>query len=490
VEIFIDAIDESRFIFHFTCQFDASIMRRMAQTTTTSQDVLHIGCGAGFSGDRWDAAVAVVASLVARGGPSALIFETLAERTLALAQLQRRNDPAAGCEPMLERFIAPVLRECVTHGIPIVGNFGAANPRAAADRLQRLAQKLGGLPPLRIAVVEGDDLLEELDADRLSSLLPPQLNGKAVVSANAYLGAVEIAQALKSGAQIVVTGRVADPSLALGPMLAHFGWAHDDWDRLACGTIAGHLLECGAQVCGGYFADPGLKDVPALERVGFPIVEMHADGRLIVTKADGTGGCVDTRTVKEQLLYEIHDPSCYLTPDVVADVSDAQVRCAGLDRVEVSGIRGHAMPPTLKATVCFDAGWLAEGEISYAGVNAAGRGRLAGRIVRDRLRQIGLVSLPVRIDLIGQSSVFADDAGRWSEPAMDEATTLHDIRVRVAASTASRNDAEAVVREVMALYTCGPAGGGGVRTQVTSRLASDACYVPRDWIRSSWSFVS
>jgi hypothetical protein len=169
----------------------------MAQTNTPSQDVLRIGCGAGFSGDRWDAAVAVVSTLVATGGPSALIFETLAERTLALAQLQRRNDPAAGCEPMLERFVAPVLRDCVTHGIPIIGNFGAANPRAAADRLQRLAQKLGGLPPLRIAVVEGDDLLEELDADRLSSLLPPQLNGKAVVSANAYLGAVEIAQALK-----------------------------------------------------------------------------------------------------------------------------------------------------------------------------------------------------------------------------------------------------------------------------------------------------
>lgn len=463
-------------------------MRPMAQTPPPSRNVLRIGCGAGFSGDRWDAAVAVVGTLTALGGPSALIFETLAERTLALAQLQRRGDPAAGCEPMLERFVAPVLSPCVQHGIPIIGNFGAANPRAAAERLQRLAKSLG-LPALRIAVVEGDDLLTGLEADRLQSLLPTQLRGKTLVSANAYLGAVEIAQALRAGAQIVVTGRVADPSLALGPMMAHFGWASDDWDRLACGTIAGHLLECGAQVCGGYFADPGVKDVPQLARVGFPLVEMHADGRFVVTKAWSTGGCVDTRTVKEQLLYEIHDPARYLTPDVVADITEAEVWSVGPDRVEVTGVRGHALPPTLKATLCFDAGWLAEGEISYAGANAAGRGRLAGEIVRERLQQIGLKHLPVRFDLIGQSSVLADDAGRWHGPAQDEGIGIHDIRLRVAASTGHRNDAEAVVREVLALYTCGPAGGGGVRTQVSSRLASDSCFVPRDWVRPTWSFV-
>lgn len=457
-------------------------------TTSSSSDVLRIGCGAGFSGDRWDAAIPVVGTLVAQGGPSALIFETLAERTLALAQLQRRNDPATGFEPVLERFVAPILGDCVRHGIPVIGNFGAANPRGAAECLQRLASRLG-LPAPRIAVVEGDDLLSGLDNARLRGLLPTHLAGKALVSANAYLGAVEIAQALKAGAQIVVTGRVADPSLALGPMLAHFGWAEDDWDRLACGTIAGHLLECGAQVCGGYFADPGVKDVPQLERVGFPIVEMRADGRFTVTKARGTGGCVDTRTVKEQLLYEIHDPAQYVTPDVIADISEVEVRRLRADRVEVVGVRGHPLPQTLKATVCFDAGWLAEGEISYAGANAAGRGRLAGGIVRDRLRQVGLRHLPVRIDLIGQSSVFADDAGLWPAPFTDDVLAVHDIRLRVAASTSSRTDAEAVTREVMALYTCGPAGGGGVRTQVTSRLSSDSCHVPRDWIRTGWSFV-
>jgi hypothetical protein len=450
-------------------------------------DILRIGCGAGFSGDRWDAAIAVVKTLAAQPGPAVLMFETLAERTLALAQLRRRADPQAGYEPSLERFVAPVLRDCVAHGIPIVGNFGAANPRAAAACLRRLGQSLG-LPSLRVAVVEGDDLLATLSTARLEALLGAPLMAREPVSANVYLGAFEIAQALQAGAQIVVTGRVADPSLALGPMLAHFGWAADDWDRLACGTMAGHLLECGAQVCGGYFADPGMKDVPGIAEVGFPIVEMHADGHFIVTKANATGGCVDTRTVKEQLLYEIHDPARYLTPDVVADITQAEVTQLTADRVEVRGVRGHAAPASLKATVCFDAGWLAEGEISYAGPNAVARGRLAGEIVRQRVRALALPQ-PLRVDLIGECSVFAGDDGLANGGTPRGEGASSDVRLRVAAHASRREDAEAVAREVLALYTCGPAGGGGVRTQVTSRLASDSCEVPRDCVHASWSFA-
>jgi hypothetical protein len=450
-------------------------------------DILRIGCGAGFSGDRWDAAIAVVKTLAAQPGPAVLMFETLAERTLALAQLRRRADPQAGYEPSLERFVAPVLRDCVAHGIPIVGNFGAANPRAAAACLRRLGQSLG-LPSLRVAVVEGDDLLATLSTARLEALLGAPLMAREPVSANVYLGAFEIAQALQAGAQIVVTGRVADPSLALGPMLAHFGWAADDWDRLACGTMAGHLLECGAQVCGGYFADPGMKDVPGIAEVGFPIVEMHADGHFIVTKANGTGGCVDTRTVKEQLLYEIHDPARYLTPDVVADITQAEVTQLTADRVEVRGVRGHAAPASLKATICFDAGWLAEGEISYAGPNAVARGRLAGEIVRQRVRGLDLRQ-QLRVDLVGECSVFAGDDGLAAGGTPRGEGASSDVRLRVAAHAHRREDAEAVAREVLALYTCGPAGGGGVRTQVTGRLASDSCEVPRDCVHASWSFA-
>jgi len=448
--------------------------------------VLRIGCGAGFSGDRWDAALPVVKTLRALGGPAALMFETLAERTLALAQLRRRSDPDSGWEPSLERFVAPVLRDCIDGAIPIIGNFGAANPAGAARRIQQLARALG-LPPLRIAVVEGDDLLASLPASKMHELLPSSLREKALVSANAYLGANEIAQALLAGAQVVVTGRVADPSLALGPILAHFGWREDDWDRLGCGTMAGHLLECGAQVTGGYFADPGVKDVPDVANAGFPIVEVHEDGTFVVTKADGTGGCVDRRTVTEQLLYEIHDPAAYLTPDVVADITHAELLEEGRDRVRVSGVRGHARPATLKATLCYEGGWLAEGEISYAGPNATARAKLAAGIVRERLNHLGGAHIALRADLIGVASVLADDAGAWWSE--HELASRDDVRLRIAAATATKDDAEMVTREVLALYTCGPAGGGGVRTQVTPRLSSDSCFVPRDWLQPRWRFV-
>ncbi len=453
--------------------------------SSTTSGTLRIGCGAGFSGDRWDAAVPVVRTLVQQGGPAVLMYETLAERTLALAQLQRRQNPASGWEPSLERFLRPVLADCVRAGIRIVGNFGAANPRGAAQCVQELAAALG-LPRLRVAVVEGDDLLAVLAPERLRELLPPALAGRELVSANAYLGAEQIADALRAGAQVVVTGRVADPALALGPMLAHFGWSLDDWDKLAAGTMAGHLLECGAQVTGGYFADPGVKDVPGLAAAGFPIVEMQADGRFVVTKAQDTGGCVDRRTVTEQLLYEIHDPAAYLTPDVVADISQASLREAGRDRIEVLGVRGHARPPTLKATLCYEGGWLGEGEISYAGTNAAARARLAGEIVRERMRMLGLGAMRLRCDLIGVASVFGDDDGRWI--AQQDLLAAGDVRLRVAGAAQERAHVEQVMREVLALYTCGPAGGGGVRTAITPRLASDSCFVPREWLQARWSF--
>src|SRR2546427_5156074 len=285
-------------------------------------DRLAIGGAAGFSGDRTDASGPVVATLVADRGPAALMFETLAERTLAIAQLARRADPDAGSEPRLERFVGPVLKSCVEHRIPIVGNFGAANPRAAARVLRRLARDQG-IRSLRVGVVEGDDLSDERGRAILDRYLPELDGAPAMVSANAYQGAKPIADALRAGAQIVVTGRVADPSLAVGPAMAHYGWSESEWDVLGRCTMAGHLLECGAQVTGGYFADPGYKDVPDLHAVGFPIVEIAADGSFVITKAANTGGLVDSRTVKEQLLYEVHDPAAYLTPDVTADISQA-----------------------------------------------------------------------------------------------------------------------------------------------------------------------
>lgn len=443
---------------------------------------LLIGCAAGFSGDRLDAAAPVVQALVDSGRPGVLIFETLAERTLALAQLARRADPDAGYEPLLDELLRPVLAQCLQHGVRIVSNFGAANPRGAALRIQQLAAELGARRP-RVAVVHGDDLSGAQHRAVLERALGPSMPAQPIVSANAYIGAEPIAQALRAGADIVVCGRVADPALVLGPALAHYGWCMDDWDRLARATMAGHLLECGAQVTGGYFADPGYKDVPGLARLGYPIAEIDADGHCTLTKPPGTGGRVDERTVKEQLLYELHDPAAYLTPDVVADITQASVAQAGSDRVHLQGVRGHARPPSLKVNVCFESGWFAEGEISYAGARAEERARLAGDVLRERLASVA----PLRVDLIGVASVWGDDAGRWL--AAQASQGAQDVRLRVALQHRDHASAQRLVREVTALYCCGPAGGGGVRTAMRPRLGTVSCLVPREAVNPGYTLL-
>ncbi len=456
---------------------------------------LLVGNAAGFSGDRTDAARPVVDTLIARGEPAVLIFETLAERTLALAQLARQRDPESGFEPLLDEMLRPVLADCLAHGIPIVGNFGAANPPAAARRVLALAEALGARAP-RVAIVGGD----ALDAAEQRAMLAEALAREGhelghpidaapldrIASANVYLGAEGIAQALREGADVVVTGRVADPSLTVGPAMAHFGWAEDDWDRIAGATMAGHLLECGAQVCGGYYADPGFKDVPDLAQVGFPIARIEADGQCVIFKADGTGGCLDTHTVREQLLYELHDPAAYLTPDVVADVSGARVDAVGPDQVRLSGVRGHPRPSTLKANAFFANGWLAEGEISYAGPGAEARARLAAQVLRERLDPADRHG-PLRVDLLGVTSVLADDDGYML--ASSQPTDARDVRLRVAANHPDRLGAERLTREVTALYTCGPAGGGGVRTNLRPRLGLRSCALPREIAPVQLSFV-
>jgi hypothetical protein len=445
---------------------------------------LLIGSAAGFSGDRTDAARPVVDTMIRMGGPAALIFETLAERTLALAQVAKRADPDAGFEPLLVDMVTPILGTCLAHRIPIVSNFGAANPAGAARRIHRIAAEQGLRRP-RIAVVTGDDVSDEAGRTRLQATLGDRFDARRFVCANAYIGARAIADALRAGADVVVCGRVADPSLTLGPALAHFDWAMDDWDRLARATMAGHLLECGAQVTGGYFADPGFKDVPDVANVGYPIVELDETGYFEVFKSEPTGGVVDLRTVKEQLLYELHDPAAYFTPDVVADISAADVRQVAPNRVAVSGITGHARPSDLKVNIFSEGGWFAEAEISYAGPGAGRRARLAMDILRQRLPQ-----LHIRFDLIGVSSLFDNDAGEGLAqvpPATLAAAT--DVRLRAATAHDEHAVAALLPRELNALYTCGPAGGGGVRTSMRRRLNATSCLMPRDAVSEQFAFV-
>jgi hypothetical protein len=440
-----------------------------------------IGAGAGFAGDRTDAAGPVATALSRFDGPRFLMFECLAERTLALAQLERQRDPARGFNPALERFVGPVLEPCLRDNIRIVGNFGAANPRGAAERILSLAREQGLKAP-RIAVIEGDDVRGALSADALAARETDGaiLRGVSeIIAANVYLGAGPIADALGQGADIVVTGRVADSALALGPLMHAFGWKAGDWDKLAAGTLAGHLLECGAQVTGGYFADPPFKIVPGLADIGYPIAEVSADGGMVIGKPAGTGGRVDRLTVIEQILYEMHDPSAYLAPDVVLDVTGVAVEEVGPDRVRVSGARGKPAPDTLKATVCIDGGVLGEAEISYAGPNAAARASLAAETVAERMRRRA-PGLKFRTDTIGVVSVLGDDGGSFVHGCN---AAPQDVRLRFAARSADAAMVELLLDEVEALYCAGPAGGAGVRRRVLPRLASASCLIERSFVR-------
>ena len=412
-----------------------------------SEGPFHVGNAAGFATDRVDAGAPVVKALIESGAPAALFYETLAERTLAYAQRNKLRDADKGYTPDLERFLAPVLADCVAHGIPILGNFGAANPAGAARAIHRLAKELG-IADIKVAVVEGDDVREGLRSMQVQAWEEEPLfdvGRHDIVAANAYLGARPIADALALGADVVVTGRVTDSALALAPLLHQFGWDDGDWDRVAAGVLTGHLLECGAQATGGYFADPGYKDVPDMADIGYPIAEVTGDGDIVLTKPSGTGGRVDPRTVKEQILYEIHDPANYLTPDVTLDLMQVSVSGAGPDRVAVTGAKGRPAPETLKVTISFEGGWLGEGEISYAGPGAAARARLAARTAKQRVER-EFPGLAVRTDVLGLVSVLDGDGGGLSQSHTD--TDWQDVRVRLAVNAEDETTAARAAREV------------------------------------------
>jgi acyclic terpene utilization AtuA family protein len=433
---------------------------------------LRIGCGAGYSGDRIEPAV----ELVEHGDLDVIVFECLAERTIALAQQAKAADPDSGFDPLLDARMDAVLLEAWRRRVRIVTNMGAANPHAAAARVRAIAERLG-IRGLTIAVVTGDDVRSIVGSGEFTLAETGETATlETIVSANAYLGVEPIVEAIGRGAHVIVTGRVADPSLFLAPIAVHHGWRLDDWTLAGRGTLVGHLLECAGQVTGGYFADPGAKDVHDLARLGFPIAEVERDGSAIITKVPGSGGAVTAATCKEQLLYEIHDPASYFTPDVVADFSGVRVTDLGGDRVGVAGASGRARPPTLKVSVGQLDGWIGEGQISYAGPGAVARGRLAGEIVRERLRLIGVPVRELRTDLIGVDALHGPRPDRPGDP--------YEVRLRVAARTAASADAWRVAREVETLYTNGPAGGGGATAAVRQVLAMRSTLVPRD--RVSW----
>ena len=441
---------------------------------------IRIGSGAGYSGDRIEPAI----ELAKKGDIQYLVFECLGERTVALAQQARMKNPDSGYDPLLEERMRAVLPVCASKGIKIVTNMGAANPEAAARKTADIAKSLG-LSALKIAAVVGDDVLDackdgDLEIMEFDGTIR-QL-GNRLLSANAYLGAEPMAQALTSGADIVITGRASDPALFLAPMIHAFGWAMDDWNLLGQGTVAGHLLECAGQITGGYFADPGYKDVPDLARLGFPIGEVGEDGSLVITKVAGSGGAVTARTCKEQLLYEVHDPVRYYQPDVVADFSQVTVEEIAPDRVRVSGGRGAKRTDTLKVSVGYVDSYIGEGQISYAGPGALARGRLALEIVRERLKLTGVAASELRFELVGVDSLHGPDvSARANEP--------YEVRVRVAGRTENLREAVRIGNEVETLYTNGPAAGGGAWKSARDVVAVASVLLPRELAKPQVRFV-
>jgi hypothetical protein len=428
------------------------------------RDLLRVGAGAGFSGDRLEPAVV----LAQRGGVDYLVLECLGERTVALAQLRKRKDPTGGYDPLLERRMEMLLPLLRPHRVRLISNLGAANPVAAAEAIIAIARRQQ--TSVRVAIVTGDDVLTRIESDALTleSGTPIAAYGE-LVSANAYLGADALLPALQSGADIIITGRVADPSLFVAPMAHEYGWQVDDFERLARGTSVGHLLECAGQVCGGYYAEPGRKDVPDMAHLGFPFADVDSCGNATLGKVAGTGGCITLATAKEQLLYEVTDPFGYVTPDVVADFSTVTLCENGPDRVGVRGATGKGRPLKLKVSVGYHAGYVGEGEISYGGANAVGRAQLAGEIIRERL----IKEFPqMRIDLIGSTSLH----GR----PFDGAAQPYEVRLRVAARAPTAEKAMVVGEEVEALYTNGPAAGGGTRKYVQEQIGIVSTLLERE----------
>ncbi len=433
---------------------------------------LRIGSGAGYAGDRLEPALV----LMEKGEIDYIGFECLAERTIAIAQQEKLKNPDKGYNALLEMRMEKVLPLAYKNKVKVITNMGAANPDGAARVVAKMAEDMG-LKGMKIASVSGDDVLGMLGKYQDTTVWETgeplrDLDGE-VVSANAYLGIEGIVEALANGADVIITGRVADPALFLAPLVHEFGWKTDSWDLLGKGTLVGHLLECGGQVTGGYYADPGKKDVPNLSELGFPIIEVDEAGEFIVTKVEGTGGLVTRDTCAEQMIYEIHDPEKYLTPDVVADFSKVSFENTAKDVVRATGASGSKKTETLKVSIGYRDCFTGEGEISYGGPGCYERAVLAGQIVEERLKLRQIPVDELRIEIIGVNALYRNQ-DRVLGQSPDE------VRLRVAARTKKLSDAKKIGEEVETLYTNGPAGGGGATKSSAEIVSVASILISRD----------
>jgi Acyclic terpene utilisation family protein AtuA len=432
---------------------------------------IRIGCGAGFSGDRIEPAIV----LAEKGELDYLVLECLAERTIALAQKRKMADPNKGYDLLLERRIETLLPLMVKNNIRLITNMGAANPIEGAKKIIEIAQKQG--IKIKVASIEaprpqkGEFRFEDFvifgDDEKIIQHPKSKIRNEDVISVSPYLGIEGIIEALATDAQIIITGRVADPSLFLAPMVHEFGWKTDDWDLMGKGTVIGHLLECAGHITGGYFADPMMKPVKNMENLGHPFADVFTDGSAIISKVESTGGVVNLQTAKEQLLYEVVNPHEYFTPDVVADFTTVRLEEIGKNQVRVTGGGGKEKPSTYKVSVGYKAFWQGEGEISYIGQGALERAKLAAEILAPHLpKGEYLIEIKEFREIKNTKQETIPSGGRGAT-------------LRIAAKAQTQADAALVGEEVEALYTNGPAGGGGVRKYVNEVIGIVSVLVDR-----------
>jgi hypothetical protein len=453
------------------------------------KEKVRIAAGQGFWGDLPDAPVQQV-----EGGPiDYLMLDYLAEVTMSIMQKQRSRDPRAGYAKDFVPLMKQILPTCVERNIRVTANAGGVNVKGCADAVGEVARELGLAGKVRIGTVTGDDIMAKLD-DLISRGIelrnmdtgePLSAVRDRIQSANVYLGAAPMVEALDLGAQVVITGRATDTGLTLAPLMHEFGWAADDWNRIAAGTIAGHIIECGAQ-CSGGNCQYEWRSIPSLAAVGFPIVEVAPDGTFVVTKHDRTGGWVIIPSVKEQLVYEMGDPREYITPDCIADFTTVQLEYEGRDRVRVFGIEGRPATETFKASISYSAGYKAVGTLVYSWPDAYDKANAADRILRARLDRMGLKFDQILTEFVGANATHGPLAGA---PSPD----LPEVQLRVAVRSEDRAAVERFTREIAPLVLTGPpgvTGFAGGRPKVEEIVAYWPALIPKGEITTAVEVVA
>lgn len=436
---------------------------------------IRIASGAGYAGDRIEPAIDVMKN----GNIDYIAFECLAERTIAIAQAEKLKNPDKGYNNLLEDRFNEILPICKEKNIKIITNMGAANPIAAIKKIKEIALNKN-IKGLKLAAVIGDDISDKLDKYKENKILEFDKKvfdiSESIVSANVYLGTEGIVEALENKADIIVTGRCSDPSLFLAPLMYEFGWNKNDKDMMAKGIMIGHLLECGAQVSGGYYSTPTRDEVEDLWNVGFPIAEVSENGDVIITKTNTTSGKVTTDTCKEQLIYEIHNPKEYMTPDGIANFTTISLKEIEKNKVFLTGATGKEKPATLKVSMGYKDCFMAEAAISYGGSLAFEKAKEAKKVIEKRLEARKISFEEIRFDFIGFNSLYENSISNKIRKSND----YSEVRLRVAARTKTRDLAKKIVDEVETLYTNGPSGGGGVSKAIEEVVSICSIFVPRE----------